>query len=59
LAIFAVFKSLDYLTIFSLVPFYTNYYFYLFNLKIHGLSLIGVFLFIGAMGKSAQLGLHT
>lgn len=58
-AIFYIFKSLEYITIFSMVPFYVNYFFYLFKLKIHGLTLIGVFLFIGAIGKSAQLGLHT
>lgn len=58
-SIFLIFKTVHYLTIFSMVPFFMDYYFIFFNLKIHSLSLIGIFLFIGAIGKSAQLGLHT
>jgi NADH-quinone oxidoreductase subunit L len=29
------------------------------NYDLNALTLIAVFLFIGAVGKSAQLGLHT
>jgi len=56
---FYIFNSVDYLTIFSLVPLFLDYYIIFINFKFHGLTLIGVFLFIGAIGKSAQLGLHT
>nr|YP_009131077.1 NADH dehydrogenase subunit 5 [Asparagopsis taxiformis]AHX02413.1 NADH dehydrogenase subunit 5 [Asparagopsis taxiformis] len=56
---FYIFSSIDYLTIFSLVPFFKDYYIIFWGSKFHGLTLIGTFLFIGAVGKSAQLGLHT
>lgn len=48
---------LDFNIIFSVVPFLNNYYFSYLNL--HSLTLVGFFLIIGAIGKSAQLGLHT
>ena len=57
--IFLIFKTVDYATIFSLAPLFENYYLNFFGIKIHGITLIGIFLFIGAVGKSAQLGLHT
>lgn len=56
---FYVFHSLDYLTVFSLTPLVSNNYLIFCNFKIHSLTLIGIFLFVGAVGKSAQLGLHT
>ena len=59
LTLFYLFHSVEYSVIFTCVPLFTNYYLDIFNTKIHGLSLAGVFLFIGALGKSAQLGLHT
>ena len=58
-AIFFVFRSFDFHTVFSLVPFLITSYFYLFGCKIATLSVICFLLFIGAMGKSAQIGLHT
>jgi len=59
LVIFINFKSIDYATVASLTPFFktTNVNFLNFDLNI--LSLICIFLFLGAVGKSAQLGLHT
>lgn len=56
---FLMFKTLNYFTIFSIVPFFMDYYLLIFNLKIHGLTFIGCCLIVGAIGKSAQLGLHT
>ena len=38
---------------------FKNTYFELFDINFHALTLISVLLFIGCMGKSAQLGLHT
>jgi len=38
---------------------YSNHNIYLFGAYLNSLTLIGVFLLIGAVGKSAQLGLHT
>nr|WCH58008.1 NADH dehydrogenase subunit 5 [Hypnea cornuta] len=58
-SIFWIFQSLDYSVIFSIVPLFDNYYFKFIGFNCHGLSLVGFFLFIGAIGKSAQLGLHT
>ena len=57
--IFVKFKALDYATVFSMVPFFCNDYIIFLNVKINVIFLIGVLLIIGAMGKSAQLGLHT
>lgn len=56
---FFVFKSLDYSIIFSCVPFFLDHWFYILNVKCHSLIYITLLLFIGSIGKSAQLGLHT
>lgn len=53
------FKSLDYSTVFALVPLVSDTPIYFFNIKLHTIDLICFFIFVGAMGKSAQLGLHT
>ena len=55
LFIFVNFKAVDYSTVAVLAPFFANNTIISINL----LNIIGLFLFIGAMGKSAQLGLHT
>lgn len=47
--LFAVFGSLDYSTIFSIVPFINE----------TAITIISLFIFMGAMAKSAQLGLHS
>lgn len=57
--IFIYFKATDYATVAVLTPFFKNKFIIFLNFKIHLLSAIGLFLFIGAIGKSAQLGLHT
>jgi NADH:ubiquinone oxidoreductase subunit 5 (subunit L)/multisubunit Na+/H+ antiporter MnhA subunit len=57
--IFVNFKSLDYSTVAALVPFFKNFSIQIFTFKINSLVIIGFFIFIGAVGKSAQLGLHT
>ena len=57
--IFIKFKALDYATVFSMVPFFCNDLVIFLNFKVNVISLIGILLVIGAMGKSAQLGLHT
>nr|YP_008994223.1 NADH dehydrogenase subunit 5 [Rhodymenia pseudopalmata]AGO19275.1 NADH dehydrogenase subunit 5 [Rhodymenia pseudopalmata] len=57
--IFYVFHSVDYLTIFSLTPLMLNHFITFCNFQVHSITAIGIFLFIGAIGKSAQLGLHT
>jgi len=58
-SIYFVFNSLDYDTVFGLVPLMVDCKLIFGSLEIPALDLICIFLFIGAMGKSAQLGLHT
>jgi len=58
-AIYFVFNSLDYDTVFSLVPLMLDYKILVGSSKIPALDMICILLFLGAMGKSAQLGLHT
>ena len=57
--IFVNFKALDYSTVAALTPFLKNFSIQIFIFNIDTLTIIGVFIFIGAVGKSAQLGLHT
>jgi len=62
LAIFTIyflFSFLDYDVVFTLVPFTVDYQILLLGFELPILDLICLLLFIGAMGKSAQLGLHT
>jgi len=58
-AIYFVFNSLDYDTVFNLAPLMLDYTILIGQFKIPALDMICVLLFCGAMGKSAQLGLHT
>lgn len=57
--IFYVFKSVDYSTVFALAYNYVNSTINIFNFDISVLDLICIFIFIGAVGKSAQVGLHV
>ena len=59
LVVFLTFKSVDYAIVFALVPFFVTKTILIFNINYSVLFVIGIFLFIGAVGKSAQLGLHT
>ena len=59
LLIFVNYKTLDYATVFALTPLLKEKTANFLNLNLNLLTLIGVFLFIGVIGKSAQLGLHT
>lgn len=56
---FFVFNTLDYNVIFSLAPTFLNYCVLVGTSKIGLIDLICFFIFLGAMGKSAQIGLHT
>jgi proton-translocating NADH-quinone oxidoreductase chain L len=57
--IFILFGSLDFSTVFALVHQFQFETIVFFNFEVHTLTLISVLLLIGAIGKSAQLGLHT
>jgi len=59
LTLYVNFKSVDYATIAALAPFFKTQTVNFLNIDFNILSLICVFLFLGAVGKSAQLGLHT
>lgn len=59
LLIFYFFRSVDFSFIFGLAPYFTGVTFTFFNFKFNILFLISFFLFIGSVGKSAQVGLHT
>lgn len=56
---FYTFKSLNYLIIFPMISLFLDHFTNFFFFKLHTLSFIAVFIFLGAVGKSAQLGLHT
>ena len=59
LILFVEYKALDYATVFAVTPIVTNKFFNFLSFDFDLISIICFFLFIGAIGKSAQLGLHT
>lgn len=59
LATFMVFGSVNFADIFASVPAHKDAMFHFLGLDVHALTLIALLLFVGACGKSAQLGLHT
>jgi NADH-quinone oxidoreductase subunit L len=58
-AVFLTFGSVDFSTIFSMVSAHTNDLYHWAGHEYRSFEVIGVLLFIGAMGKSAQIGLHV
>jgi len=54
-----LFNSLNYEVIFTLLPFVSSANFVILGYSVHAVSLIAFLFFLGAVGKSAQLGLHT
>ena len=56
---FLIFGSLNFEEIFTAVPEFTKTNLTIFGSEFNVITLICVFLFIGAMGKSAQFLLHT
>ena len=59
LIMYVNFKAIDYATIAALTPMFKAQTINFLNFEANILTLISVFLFLGAVGKSAQLGLHT
>jgi len=60
LAIFLTFQTVEFNTVFALAPFFVNGAAVIIaGYEIAPLTLITFLLFLGAMGKSAQIGLHT
>jgi len=58
LLILITFKTLDFLVVFQLVPLVAQERILFLGMVLGKLDLIGFFLLLGAVGKSAQLGLH-
>jgi len=54
-----LFGSLNYIIIFSIIDYLFEKTITIFFFKFNILNLICLFLFLGAMGKSAQIGLHV
>ena len=59
LILFVNFQTLDYATVAVLVPFLKVQKFNFLTFEFSVINSVCMFLFIGAVGKSAQLGLHT
>jgi proton-translocating NADH-quinone oxidoreductase chain L len=59
MGIFSVFKSLDFATVFACAPHAASATLLFCNGEFHAYTVVCLLLFIGAVGKSAQLGLHT
>ena len=59
LTIFIKYQSVDYATVFSITPKFVDQTFNFLNFEVNLLTVIGLLLFVGSVGKSAQIGLHT
>jgi NADH-ubiquinone oxidoreductase chain 5 len=59
LIIFVEYRAVDYATVFSITPIFVSKLFNFLSFDFDLISIICFFLFVGAIGKSAQLGLHT
>jgi len=57
--IYSTFNSLDYDIIFTLVPLFIDSSILVGTARFPVIDIICILLFIGAMGKSAQIGLHS
>lgn len=57
IALFFLCNSLDFATVFAVIGEFKNTQYSL--LDVNYITFIGILLFIGAVGKSAQIGLHT
>jgi NADH-quinone oxidoreductase subunit L len=50
---------LDFSVVFVLAPYFKNITISFLGINLKIVDLICLFLFLGSMGKSAQIGLHT
>jgi len=57
--ILIVFGTLKYNIIFPIIQYYIDINYVFINFEFNLITLICFLLFIGAMGKSAQIGLHV
>nr|QIA59928.1 NADH dehydrogenase subunit 5 [Fossombronia cristula] len=58
---FTIFQTVDFSTIFACASVFSepHHYFLFCNMEFHAITVIRILVFIGAIGKSAQIGLHT
>ena len=59
LVIFYTFQTVEFNVVFGLAPFLTRPSLLFYGHTISPVSAAAFLLFLGAMGKSAQIGLHT
>ena len=59
LILFYYFRTVDFSIVFVLAPFFKNISMNLFGFNFDILNVICFFLFLGSIGKSAQIGLHV
>jgi NADH-quinone oxidoreductase subunit L len=57
--IFITFKTTNYTVVFNLIPYMANEKFFFLNILFYKIDIIAFFLFIGAIGKSAQIIFHV
>jgi NADH:ubiquinone oxidoreductase subunit 5 (subunit L)/multisubunit Na+/H+ antiporter MnhA subunit len=57
--IFITFKTTDYSIVFNLIPLISNEKIIFLNILINKIDIIAFFLFVGAIGKSAQIIFHV
>lgn len=53
------FKTVNYIIVFSLIDFFQNATINILLIELKIIDLILILLFLGAIGKSAQISLHT
>lgn len=58
-ASFLVYYSVDFSILFSITPYLLEKTFIFSDFSVNSIAFISFLLFIGAVGKSAQVGLHT
>jgi len=58
-ASFLLYYSVDFGILFSITPYLLEKTFIFSNFSVNSIEFISFLLFIGAVGKSAQIGLHT
>ena len=56
---YCIFNTLDYDIVFTLVPLFVDFKIIVGVLQFPVIDIICILLFIGCMGKSAQIGLHS
>ena len=57
--VFSLFGTVEFPAIFAAIPQHTDALYHVLGHTWRAYEVIGILLFIGAMGKSAQIGLHT